>query len=157
MDQRKLLTIFLSFWCMMLFAQPQQVVSSAGNTFENSSGSISFTIGEPVTSTLSASGNILTQGFHQPKLVVIDNQPLKSPDMDIMAYPNPAKEFVVLRIEKFQGFSYTLYDLTGRIIEKNEIFKTETEIDFNILVPSAYILKVLDNKNEIRTFKIIKH
>ena len=157
MDQRKLLTVFLSFWCMMLFAQPQQVVSSAGNTFENSSGSISFTIGEPVTSTLSASGNILTQGFHQPKLVIIDNQPLKMLGMDIMAYPNPVKEFVILRIEEFQGFSYALYDLTGRIIEKNEIFRTETEIDFNILEPSAYILKVLNNKKEIRTFKIIKH
>ena len=78
-------------------------------------------------------------------------------DMDIMAYPNPAKEFVILRIEEFQGFSYALYDLTGRIIEKNEIFRTETEIDFNILQPSTYILKVLNNKKDIRTFKIIKH
>lgn len=156
MDQKKFLTILLSFWSMILLAQPQQVISSAGSAFENSSGSISFTIGECITNTLSSPAMILTQGFHQPKLV-IDNLTDKLFDMDIVAFPNPVKEFVILRIEEFRGCSYALYDLTGRVIEKNEIFSSETEIDFNILMPSAYVLKVINNRKEIRTFKIIKH
>jgi hypothetical protein len=142
---------------MILLAQPQQVISSAGSAFENSSGSISFTIGECITNTFSSSSMILTQGFHQPKLVIIDNLTDELFDIDIIAFPNPAKEFVILRIEEFQGFSYALYDLTGGVIEKNEIFSSETEIDFNILVPSTYVLKVINNREEIRTFKIIKH
>ena len=157
MDQRKLLTILMSFWCMIVFAQPQEVVSSAGGAFENNSGSISFTLGECITSTFSSSGIILTQGFHQPKLVIIDNQPIRPLDIEIVAYPNPAKEFVILKIEKSQEFSYVLCDMMGRIIEKKEIVSTETEIDFKTLEPSTYILKVFKNKEDVRTFKIIKH
>ena len=157
MDHRKFLTILLSFWSVIIIAQPQQVISTAGGAFENGSGSISFTIGECITSTLSSSATILTQGFHQPKLVIIDNQPIKLDDIDITAFPNPAKEFVILRIKEFRGFSYTLHDLTGRIIEKKEIFSSETEIDFKNLVPSAYILKVSNKNEDTRTFKIIKH
>ena len=157
MDHRKFLTILLSFWCMIMLAQPQEVVSSAGSAFENSSGSISFTIGECITSTFSPSGIILTQGFHQPKLVIIDNQPIRPLDIEITAYPNPAKEFVILKIEKSQEFSYVLCDMMGRIIEKKEIVSTETEIDFTYLKPSTYVLRVLKSKGEVRTFKIIKY
>ena len=45
--------------------QAQKVIATSGNYFENSSGSISWTIGEPVTATLTTADNILTQGFHQ--------------------------------------------------------------------------------------------
>ena len=157
MGHKQFLSILWSFWSLVLIAQPQQVISSAGNPFENSCGSISFTLGESITSTLSTSASILTQGFHQTKLVITDYQEVRSPDNNIVVFPNPTEEFVILKIETFQGFSYTLHDLTGRMIGKEEIIDTETELDFNTLVPSTYILKVRNKDKAIRTFKIIKH
>lgn len=153
---KRILTVLLSFWSMVLFAQQQEVISTAGTSFENNSGSISFTIGECISSTLTSSGVILTQGFQQSKLVIIDNQPIKPLGIEIVAYPNPTKEFVILKIDKSQDFSFVLCDLTGRIIEKKDIVSSETEIDVNYLDPSAYILKVLKNNEEVKTFKIIK-
>lgn len=44
----------------------QQVIASAGGTFENQDISISFTIGEPVIETFTNGNIILTQGFQQP-------------------------------------------------------------------------------------------
>ena len=72
MDHKRILTILLSCWSMFLFAQQQEVISSAGAAFENSTGSISFTMGECITSTLSTTSYILTQGFHQTKLTIVD-------------------------------------------------------------------------------------
>jgi hypothetical protein len=75
---------------------------------------------------------------------------------DLFIYPNPAKEFVILKIDKSQDFSFVLCDLTGRIIEKKDVVKSETEINLNYLDPSVYILKILKDNEEVKTFKIIK-
>ncbi len=153
---KKILTVLLSFWSMVLFAQQQEVISSAGASFENSSGSISFTIGECISSTLTSTDIILTQGFQQSNLVLIDNLSIGPLGIEIVAYPNPAKEFVILKIDKSQDFSFVLCDLTGRIIEKKDVVKSETEINLNYLDPSVYILKILKDNEEVKTFKIIK-
>ena len=53
-----------------LFANAQtlvrEVVASGGNYISSSTGSISYTIGETVTTTLPGGTNIITQGFQQP-------------------------------------------------------------------------------------------
>lgn len=51
-----------------LFSQTLKpfVLASTGGYASNSNGSLSFTIGEPVSSTLSAANIMLTQGFQQP-------------------------------------------------------------------------------------------
>jgi len=51
---------------MVYQVEAQQIIASAGNYFQNGSGSVSFTMGEPATNTLSGNGVILTQGFQQP-------------------------------------------------------------------------------------------
>ena len=47
-----------------------QVIASGGNYVSSASGSLSYTIGEAVTPTLSGGGHILTQGFQQPTDII---------------------------------------------------------------------------------------
>jgi hypothetical protein len=60
--------------CCSLASQAQslspQVVASAGNYVSSAAGSLSYTIGEPVVTTVSGGSNILTQGFQQPNDIV---------------------------------------------------------------------------------------
>jgi hypothetical protein len=65
MDRKRLFTLLLCFWCIGALAQPHKVISASGASFQNSSGYISYTIGESITSTLVSSQAILTQGFQQ--------------------------------------------------------------------------------------------
>ena len=157
MDLRKLITLLLSFWCIIVFAQQQEVISSMGNSYNNSTGSISFTLGEFMNQTFHSPDFILTQGFHQSRLIITDTRPFQNQDIEILVYPNPAKDFVVLKVGKYQEFSYMLFDMTGKIIERKEIVSTETEIYFKQLEPSLYILKVLWNEVSVRSFKITKY
>lgn len=71
---KKLYSTFILGVCCsaMLHAQSTspQVIASGGNYVSSPSGSISYTIGEAVTPTLSGGGHILTQGFQQPTDIV---------------------------------------------------------------------------------------
>ena len=60
--------IMILLMCGSLFslAEAQEVIATSGTVFENGNGSISFTVGEAVTGTLSSAATVLTQGFQQP-------------------------------------------------------------------------------------------
>ncbi len=82
MKKPQLLLIAL---CFPFFVNAQsvspQVVASGGDYFEGSSVSLSWTLGEIATETLSNGNIILTQGFQQPIPVV-----LHGVDLDVMVY-----------------------------------------------------------------------
>ncbi len=75
------------------------------------------------------------------------------------AYPNPTIDFLTLKVENYnnENISFQLYDLSGILIQNKKLEGNETHISMNHLVPATYFLKVVENKKEIKTFKIIKH
>jgi len=72
-----------------------EVIGSAGDYFTAAGGSIAFTVGEPMTETFSSSGNILTQGFHQPWPVVTGVTTVTG-QMNVTVYPNPASQMLTI-------------------------------------------------------------
>jgi hypothetical protein len=136
----------------------QEVITTAGDLYSNANGSVSYTIGEPVIETFTGGNNILTQGFQQTNLMVTAIDELPGLDYGISVFPNPAVEFVKLKIgkENIAGMQYMLYDLHGNMLMKNMLEGTETAIPFIYLSPAEYILKVSDNSKEVKTFKIVK-
>jgi hypothetical protein len=73
----------LSFLLFSLNVQSQTlspfVIPSCGTYFQNGGSSISSTIGETFTNTLSSSNNILSQGFQQPEVDVRTNSLFAGP------------------------------------------------------------------------------
>jgi uncharacterized surface anchored protein len=52
--------------------------------------------------------------------------------------------------------SYALYDLQGRAVTKGLTTQSNTQIDMQSLATGTYVLKVNQNNQELKTFKIIK-
>jgi len=50
-----------------------------------------------------------------------------------------------------------LYDISGKIIESRKIISSSETIAIENLPTAAYFLKVTNNNNEVKTFKIIKN
>lgn len=154
----QLLLIFLGTG----IAMAQQVVSTAGNHSETGTVQLSWTIGEPVISTLSNGSNILTQGMHQSKLLIDAIEEIELSGLIISAFPNPTNEFVNLQVHQlltaqpWKEFSFVLYDMHGKVLMQKQIVSTETVIQMNNYVSSIYFLKVLVNNHEVKTFKIVK-
>lgn len=163
MNQPKTLKIsFIAIVCCILMGygttNAQEVISTAGNSYSNTNGSISYTIGEPVIETFAGENNILTQGFQQGNLVVTAIDELPGLDFEISAFPNPATEIVKLRIgkESVTGMQYMLYDMNGNLLMKNRLEGTVTEIPFGDFSPAEYILKVSNQDKELKSFRIVK-
>jgi len=156
MDRKRLYTLLLSFWCLGALAQPHELVSASGASFQNSSGYISYSIGEVITSTFTSPSAILTQGFHQTRLrtevPVIDQ-----PEILISVFPNPVKNQLILQIDEYQGFDYLLYNTMGGLLERGQVLDERTEIDFSALAPAIYLLKITDKDQVVKLFQIVKY
>jgi len=150
-----LLILFVAY-CPVLLAQ--QVVATAGGTFNNSSGYLSYTIGEGVAQTLTKGNKTITQGFQQTNLSVTIVSELKELDFSITAYPNPVSDILKIRTDKKEvtGLQYLLFDMTGKLISGSNLEGTETNVPFDKLNSGTYLIKVQAGTKELKTFKIIK-
>jgi len=137
----------------------QEVISSAGDFHSTGTHSVSWTLGEPVIDTWSASGTVLTQGFQQPILVSVSIY--ENPDLNyaINAFPNPTSDFLNLEVSSgnLNSMWYYLFDVTGKLLDSRQIVSEHTEIVFSHLPAASYFVKILENNNELKTFKIIKN
>lgn len=164
---KKIYTLVLSLFTLTAWSQdiPLQVVAAGGGYYENTSAglSISWTLGEVAYTTLSSSNYILTQGFQQGNLFTTSvDKPLSAVN-GIAVYPNPAKDFVKIRLE-IQNISgaaiFELYDITGRKVLSKELSVEQSvpvEINLSEVRPGIYLLKVsMVKDNLFRTVKLVK-
>jgi len=151
-----LFAFLLLFLCKTMHAQ--EVVATSGASSQTASGGISYTIGEIITETFTASGTTLTQGEQQTRLVITAINVLADLGYTIDAFPNPATDFVKLSVssENIKGLLYALYDITGKTIFIKQIESAETTIPFSDKRSGSYFLKVFAGKKEVKSFKIIK-
>jgi hypothetical protein len=153
----KAIIFILAFtYCSGILAQ--QVVTTAGNTYANSSGGISYTIGEGISETLTLGDITLTQGFQQPNIYVSLVSEIKDSGLSIFIYPNPTSGIVKLKIEKglLPGMQYKLFDTYGRLLSQKKVESYETEIFLSELHAGIYFIKIQTGTSELKTFKIVK-
>ncbi|OFY86740.1 MAG: hypothetical protein A3F72_00115 [Bacteroidetes bacterium RIFCSPLOWO2_12_FULL_35_15] len=138
----------------------QDAVPAMGADASGSGGSASYTVGQVIyTSVGSASGSV-NQGIQQP-YVLLAIGVNSNPDINLTmtVYPNPSATIINLKIEKtnLQNLSFQLYDVQGKLLLKEQITNSETTILLNEYSSGDYFLKVINNKDELKTFKIIKN
>lgn len=156
--KRTIGSIIVLLLCALHVQGQQQVVSSAGNFHSNVSGSISWTLGELAVETLTTASNILTQGFQQSRLTVTGIGDIPALDFEIVVFPNPASDHLIIRTDKEQieNLFYQLYDLSGKIILQDKFRETETTIPVNHLRSAVYLLRIIEGNRQVRSFKIVK-
>jgi len=148
--------------CFGMFGlQAQQVVTTSGGNTSGSGGSVSYSVGQIVYTTNANSNGSVAQGVQQPYeiSVVTGIEEALGISLEIMVYPNPATDFVKLKIENYevQNLRYQLYDINGSLLQDNKIVGNETNIVMSYYMSATYFLKVTDNNKVVKTFKIIKN
>lgn len=150
-----LLTIFLLFNTKIY---SQQVVGSAGMSYENQNVNLSWTLGEVAIMTLENQNQMLTQGFHQPILVVLNSDDVTTFDKTIKVFPNPTSDYVILQVDNEinQSMFYRLYDFAGQLIQFDIITSELTNINFEFLPAGVYLITINDSIRQLKSFRIIK-
>lgn len=138
------------------YAQRTEVITSSGDFFKNSIGSISWTLGELSIETYSAQSKILTQGFQQTNSDKLVTGLSEWTDLMLEAYPNPAVDELFIHTSSPSGLSYQLLDLVGKPISQRKLTTEETSIPLMGLAPAMYLLEIRKDAVLIKIFRIIK-
>ena len=137
------------------FLQAQQSAVASGGNASGVGGTVSYSVGQVLYTTASGVGGSVAQGVQQPFeiAVVLDLEEAKG-----TVYPNPTSGTVTLQIENYdiQNLSYTIFDLSGRIIANNKISNKQTFISMENLASATYYINIMKLNKELKVFKIIK-
>jgi hypothetical protein len=157
--KRLVLSFPLFLVCILL--QAQSAIPATGGNATGTGGTVSYTVAQLVYTTNTGTNGTLSQGVQQPYeiSVVTGLEEAKDVALEFVVYPNPATDYLKLRIKDFEieNLSYQLYDIGGSMLKNNVIDSNEITISMQVVKPSTYILKVLQGRREIKTFKIIKN
>lgn len=143
-----------------LLIQAQQVVPASGGDSSGSGGSGSYSVGQLFYRTNTSATVSETQGVQQAfEFQILSNTELISIQLKAVVYPNPTKDFIILKItdSALNNLRYTLFDLNGKSILRGIISGPSTQIRMQNLSIGGYLLKVNQQNKSLKTFKIIKH
>jgi|TARA_B110000483_G_scaffold61483_1_gene76466 hypothetical protein len=153
MFRKTALFAFIILFTINLFSQ--DVISSQGDSYTDSSASIDFTIGEVVTFTGSTIENNITQGFHQTNWNFVSVQDHVQ-DYQAIIYPNPTEDFLNIQTSLYQDVNYLLYDEMGKLILQGNLSSEKTSLDVSKIATGRYSLTLINSKEALKTFNIIK-
>ncbi len=145
---------------MLIAGYTQEAVVASGKTVSSTAGSVSYSVGQVVYTTIVGDNGSVNQGVQQPyEIFVVTAIPDASGiDLKLSAYPNPVKDHLTLKISGYESDNlyYRLFDMNGKLLKMKKVTDPQTQIIMQDLKPAVYFLKIIDKNKEIKTFKIIK-
>ena len=134
------------------------VIGTDGGYAGNNQFSLSYTIGEIVTELGNDTVNNidLTQGFQQAYISIVSTENHIT-DIDIAVFPNPAVNYLNVNISDLSKVkTYAMYDMSGKMLLKQEIISNQFEISFSNLSSGNYLLIFKNDQQKLKTLKVQK-
>lgn len=132
----------------------QELISTSGDTFEADNINVSWSLGEVVCETFTEGDLILTNGFHQP--IIIISKISKSENSTVKVYPNPTNNYIFIQQEESNFCRYQVFDINGRILDVGDCKEAQSIINISDYPKATYLL-VLYNNNQKEIYKISKN
>lgn len=160
--KRKLIIAALLLVTVPAISQTKQsdVVASAGGFVTTGNVSVSYTVGEPVTGTLSAGNVVLSQGFQQG-YIEVDDDIESALASDVRLYPNPVKSILYVEFGEAldEECKVKCFDMSGRLmVDMQYEGDLRMSIDMSEYPQGSYFVKVLSaDGNELVNSRVIKY
>lgn len=139
----------------------QESIPTTGGGASGSGGSVSYSVGQVFYTTNTRTNGSVVQGVQQPYEISVVTAIEDATGISLMvaAYPNPAIDLLTLKVDNVElsTLNIRLYDMNGKFLQNEKIISNETTIVMSNLAPATYLLKVMQDLREVKTFKIIKH
>ena len=153
----------ISIYCIILsvfsisILHAQSAVLATGLDAAAANGFVSYSVGQ-MTYLEKGTGQVL-EGVQQPyEIITLTSLETSSELTGILLYPNPFRDYLYLDFtsNNFKGSEYPLFDAQGKLIKKDKISQSKSELNFSSLPSAMYIIRITQNGENIKTFKIIK-
>ncbi len=155
--RRNILLLLFGLGVNAVFAQNSVVITGSNAT--GNEGSVSYSVGQIATNTISSSDGTISEGVQQSyEIFTIGFDEISKILLSANVFPNPSTEYLILTIFDcdITNLSYQLFDINGKLIKGSKIKGTETRIDMQNMESNLYFVHVFNGNQEIKTFKIIK-
>lgn len=153
-------------FCMALIsmsALAQVSVNASGGKAMGVGGSQSYSVGQLVYSSMSDGSKTILQGAQQVYIIstVTEIANAKDINLSVLAYPNPVKDNLKLIVNSEKYFLPSLQvkivDISGKTLGIKNFSSPDLQIDMSQFPPATYFLIILQNNNELKTFKVVKN
>jgi len=157
---KKIYLVLLSL-VIGLNAKAQQSTNTSGGNASGTGGTVSYSVGQINYTTNTGTNGSACQGVQQPFEIftVTSVDEAKDLNINLSAFPNPTFDNLTLKIESAssKNLSYLLFDMNGKILATQKLEGAETKIAMNNYAAATYFIKINENNNTLKTFKIIKN
>ena len=157
-----LITI-LCFSDHLLLSQTLQndVIANAGENYYFGDKAISWTLGESIIESFHTDDIFISQGFHQPFIILLEIPVNAFPPLHLSVFPNPAEDLLQIEIpdpEINEHYLLTLYDINGKSLLSREIYLTDRiELDIRPYAAGMILLNIeRESDGSKYYFKVIK-
>lgn len=157
------------------FAHAQNTIAAGGGNNTGTGGNVSYSVGQIVCTTHTASNGSVAQGVQQPYEISVLTGTDESAGISLLyaVYPNPVANVLTLKVEGtlYPDCLISLFDINGKLLREKDLISAETKIDMSPFVTGTYLLTIrrtgqsanaslaggLNSVLNIKTFKIIKN
>ncbi|MGC4130469.1 MAG: T9SS type A sorting domain-containing protein [Bergeyella sp.] len=154
---KKIIITLMTVWIGQI--QAQQAISASGGNATGSGGSSSYTVGQMAYNSYSSSAGSVNQGVQQPyEIFTLATDDVSAEKKEILLYPNPVQDLLYVDFgkEAAGNSSYQLFDAQGKLVKQGNLNQKKNELDMRTLPQSIYIIKIVEDDKNVKTFKIIK-
>ncbi len=146
---------------LSIAAVAQESVNASGGNATGSGGTVAYSIGQTVYTTLTGISGSVAQGVQQAYEIYALSVEETAFAVSLSAYPNPTTENLTLQLSDYNNekLAYQLFDMQGKLLNSGEVRSNQTEINTASLPPATYVIHVFNeaNNNRVQSFKIIKN
>ena len=151
----------MAFCLCMATTYGQSAISATGGTATGTGGTVTYTVGQVTYSTFTGTSGSVAQGVQQPWEIstVTAIEKTEGITLEMSVYPNPTGGVLKLTIRDIDDKSlrYRLFDMNGLLLQDKKIDSEETEISLQDYSSTLYFLRIANNKQDIKVFKIVKN
>ncbi|WP_265132103.1 T9SS type A sorting domain-containing protein [Chryseobacterium oranimense] len=148
--------ILFTFSVSLLNAQ--SAVLATGTNASGGNGSVSYSVGQTAYLYKGANSEIL-EGVQQGyEIIALSASETLSKQEGILLYPNPTRDYLYIDFTSlpYKGSEYQLYDAQGKLVKKDVISQSKSELNLSSLPSAAYIIRINQKGENLKTFKVIK-
>jgi len=148
--------ILFTFSVSLLNAQ--SAVLATGTNASGGNGSVSYSVGQTAYLYKGANSEIL-EGVQQGyEIIALSASETLSKQEGILLYPNPTRDYLYIDFTSlpYKGSEYQLYDAQGKLVKKDVISQSKSELNLSSLPSAVYIIRINQKGENLKTFKVIK-
>jgi hypothetical protein len=154
--------LFISLFAVFsttLMAQKvvNRVVNSTGGSANVGKFNFSYSVGEPISTTINDTKNAATQGFLQPEILRTTGKFFVAlgEGCDFVVYPNPVGNRLNANRD-IRGISFDIYNDIGQLMGT---YKTDVNnsIDVSYFAAGTYFIRLFCDVNRNKILKFVKY